>query len=75
MSEPRTLTIVQDDAVYCEAAYLDGVLVADEDTLYASELARIADGKPVLLVFRSVPADPDEWPEKLSDLPHDDAEN
>jgi hypothetical protein len=74
MSEPRTLTIVQEGYNYTEAAYLDGVLVAAEDTLYACELTQAADGKPVVLVFRNVEWE-DEWPENLSDLPHDDAEN
>ena len=68
MSEPKTLTVVEDVDSYTEAAYLDGVLVAEEDTLYACELTRVAGGEPVVLVFRNVEWE-DDWPKKLSDLP------
>lgn len=67
---PKKVTVVT-DINGPEALYVDGVLKFQSETVYATDIASIAGGEPIILEHRCCEFDADfwEWPEKLEDVP------
>jgi len=63
----KTITVVQDPD-YHEAIYIDGEYYFDENTIFACEIAKIADGKPFKLEFHHCHEFPDAWPTYIDNL-------
>lgn len=63
----KTIAVVQESLDYHEAVYIDGKLHCDKETIFACELAQLADGKPFKLEFYHC-GDMEYWPKLLEDL-------
>jgi hypothetical protein len=65
----KRVVVAMDCDTLFEAVYVDGEYHSCDQTIYAGELATIADGKPFLLAHRNVETlIGNEWPLKESEL-------
>ena len=67
--KPQLVQLCMDETTGNEAIYINGELVAAEDTLYAAELPGLLNSKPSILEHHDVNWGGRDWPDKFADLP------